>query len=146
MVLSEEHGESSVVVLREEHGERILPIAVGYCEAATIQRLLAERVDGRIALRPLTHELLIRAIGGLRGRIERGIITRLEQETFFAQLILRQDSPPGGTDEPPPSGRADDRSEIALDARPSDVICVCLAAGCRLYALRSLLEQVTDED
>ena len=123
-----ERGEKSVVILREDHGEGLLPIAVGLCEAAAIEKLLEAKTTGRLSLRPFTHELLATVIERLDGSVERGIVTRLEHETFFARLVLR---------------RGDE--EWSVDARPSDVVSVVLASGARLYAGRDLIEQVSGE-
>lgn len=121
-------GEKSVVILREDHGEGLLPIAVGFCEAAAIEKLIEARATGRLSLRPLTHELVNVVIERLSGNVERGVITRLEHETFFARLVLRRDD-----------------AEWSLDARPSDVISVALAGGVPLYAARDLIEQVSGD-
>ena len=127
LVVSEEGGEESLVILKEDHGEALLPIAIGFCEAAAIRQLVEEKLDRGMKLRPLTHELLVRAIESLRARVERGIITRLEHGTFYACLVLRSKE-----------------EEFEVDARPSDVICSTLASGSLLYARRQLLEKVTD--
>lgn len=128
LVVSEEEGERSVVILKEEHGDALLPIAVGFCEVSAIGQLVDEKLDRGMTVRPLTHELLVNTIESLRGRVERGIITRLEQDTFYACLSVR-------------SGAA----EVQLDARPSDVICATLAAGSSLYVLRQLLDAVSGD-
>ncbi len=122
LAVSSREGEDSVVILKESHGESLLPIAVGYCEAMGIDRAVEGRT-GRFPLRPLTHELLVVLTGRLRARIERGIITRLDQGTFFAALVIGH---AGG--------------EEHVDARPSDVIAATLESGSVLYAARSLLE------
>ncbi len=128
LVVSEEGGEESVVILKEEHGETLLPIAIGFCEAAAIRQLIQEKMDRGMTLRPLTHELLVSTIESLRARVERGIITRLDHGTFYACLTVRSEA-----------------GEFNVDARPSDVICSSLAAGCSLYVRRQLLEEVTGE-
>ena len=128
LIVSEETGEKSVVILKEEHGETVLPIGVGFCEVAAISQLIEEKLEGGVTLRPLTHELLVTTIESLRGRVERGIITRLDHDTFFACLSVRSDA-----------------GEVKIDARPSDVICVTLAAGCSLYVLRGLLDTISGD-
>ena len=121
-------GEKSVVILREEHGEGLLPIAIGLCEAAALEKLLEAKATGRLSVRPFTHELLTTVIERLDGNVERGIVTRLEHETFFACLVIR---------------RGDE--EWRVDARPSDVVSAVLASGASLYASRGLIEQVSGE-
>lgn len=121
--------QSPVVVLREENGERILPIWIGSGEASSIQMHLVGVSVGR----PLTHDLLVSAIQGLGAVLRHVSITRVEHNTYFARLELDVE------------GRA-----VSLDARPSDSIAVALRAGAPIYAEDSLLEvaagQVADSD
>ena len=125
IVQSDVAGEKSVVILREDHGEGLLPIAVGSCEAAALEQLLDEKHSGKLAARPLTHELMGNASEALGGRLERGVLTRLVHETFFAQVVMRRGE-----------------EDLRLDARPSDVISLTLVAGSPLYVLRELLDAV----
>ncbi len=143
LVVREDEGEQSLVFLRESHGETFFPLAIGFCEAAALERLLAEERGSAPTVRPLTHELLVRAIEGLRAHVERGIITRLQQETFFAQLVLR---PPDASISDSPNKAPGERLEVYLDARPSDVICASLVARCPLYVHRALLERISGGD
>ncbi len=98
---------------------RALPIWIGHAEATAI--LLA--IQGIEPPRPMTHDLMksaIEAIGFVVSRVE---ITRLDEGTFFAALILR----------------GEDR-EIAIDARPSDSIALALRFGCPVYIAESVFE------
>jgi bifunctional DNase/RNase len=121
--------KTPVVVLREENGERILPIWIGSGEASAIQMHMV----GVSVERPLTHDLLVSTIRELGAVLKRVSITGVEQNTYFARLELS----------------TDDR-ELTLDARPSDSIAVALRIGSPIYADDSLLEviqgQVSDSD
>lgn len=116
--------QSPVVVLREDDGERVLPIWIGAGEASAIHMQLTHMSVSR----PLTHDLLVSAIRGLGARLHRVVITRVEQNTYYARLELDVD------------GRA-----VNLDARPSDSIAVALRTDSPIFAEDSLLDLVTVE-
>ncbi|MDT8342095.1 MAG: bifunctional nuclease family protein [Longimicrobiales bacterium] len=113
-----------VVVLREDAGERALPIWIGAGEASAIHLKLAEVSVGR----PLTHDLLASTIAGLGAVLERVVITRVEQSTYFGRLDLR----------------VEERA-VTLDARPSDCIAVALRTGAPIFASDDLLNLVRIE-
>lgn len=112
-----------VLVLRalEEEPEhaRVLPIWIGQPEATAI--LLA--VEGVELPRPLTHDLLKSAIETLGAVIERIEITRVEDGTFFAALILGVE------------GRT-----LAIDARPSDSIALAVRTGAPVFVADEVME------
>lgn len=121
--------QSPVVVLREENGERALPIWIGAGEASAIHMQMAHLSVGR----PLTHDLLVSAIRGLGAVLHRVVITRVEHNTYFAQLELRVEN-----------------RDVNLDARPSDSIAVALRTGSPIFAEEELLDmvrvEITDAD
>jgi hypothetical protein len=108
----DEQNRQPVVILREDDGHRVVPIWIGQPEAMAI--MLA--VQGTAAPRPLTHDLLMEVIGAAGLSIERVEITRVEDTTFFASLVMR-----------------DDARSIALDARPSDCLALAVRAGCPVF-------------
>jgi bifunctional DNase/RNase len=114
-----------VVILREHDGERVLPIWIGPGEASAIAMHLANLSFAR----PLTHDLLVSVLGRLGGSLERVIITQVVENTYFAELIIRQN---GGV--------------ISVDARPSDSIAVALRVKAKIFADEALLlEKATVE-
>ncbi|HZD03805.1 MAG TPA: bifunctional nuclease family protein [Longimicrobiales bacterium] len=118
-----------VVILQESGGERVLPIWIGPGEASAIAMQLAEMEFSR----PLTHDLLVSVLGGLGGKLQKVVITRVEKSTYYAELIIHH------------------RGEvITVDARPSDSIAVALRLDARIFAEDELLErgaiEVSDED
>lgn len=108
----DEKNQQPVIILREEDGHRVVPIWIGQAEATAI--LLA--VQGINPPRPLTHDLLLGVITALDYIVERVEITRLEEGTFFAALILR----------------GEERT-VAVDARPSDSLALAVRCGCPLF-------------
>jgi bifunctional DNase/RNase len=120
--------EQPVLLLKEEEGLRILPIWIGHPEATAIL-IAIERI---VPPRPMTHDLLLSAITAAGLVLERVEITRLEEGTFFAALVLR----------------GEERT-IALDARPSDSIALAVRAGCPVLVADDVLDQagiVPDEE
>jgi uncharacterized protein len=106
------------------HG-RVLPIWIGQPEATAI--LLA--IEGVELPRPLTHDLLRDVIESLDAYIERIEITRVEEGTFYAALILR----------------AEERS-IAVDARPSDSIALAVRTGAPVFVAADVMESAAVPD
>lgn len=110
--------KTPVVILQEMTGERVLPIWIGQAEASAI----AMEVAGMKFARPLTHDLIVSAIRSLGGTLERVEISRLEENTYYAQLVVRR-----GTE------------RISIDARPSDSIAVALRARAEIWTDPQLL-------
>ncbi|QQE11417.1 bifunctional nuclease family protein [Planctomycetota bacterium] len=121
-ILIQETDDTHIVELREADGDRVMPITIGYYEAAAIER----RLLGNLPPRPLTHELLANSIEELGGTIEKIIISDLQEHTFFANIIVKQGE-----------------KEINLDARPSDAIALGSATNVPLFVEDHVLDQVT---
>ncbi|MFQ6046628.1 MAG: bifunctional nuclease family protein [Gemmatimonadales bacterium] len=108
-----------VVILQEREGERVLPIWIGPSEASAIAMELA----GVKFSRPLTHDLVKQVIVGLGGELKRVLITRVKENTYFAELHLHRND-----------------HVIQIDARPSDSIAVALRLKAPIYTDEALLE------
>lgn len=113
-----------VVILKELDGERVLPIWIGPGEASAIAMQLADMKFSR----PLTHDLLVSVLGGLGGSLQRVIITKVEDNTYYAELVIRQNG-----------------EVISVDARPSDSIAVALRTDAQIFAEDELLERASIE-
>ena len=94
-------GLVAVVTLGVESETDVLPIFVGIEEAASIAR----GVDAADIGRPLTHDLLLDIVEELGGRVDRVIVSGVEEGTYVADLHI--ETPRGGA---------------VVDARPSDSI------------------------
>jgi bifunctional DNase/RNase len=112
--------DTPVVILQELGGARVLPIWIGPSEASAIAMHLADMEFAR----PLTHDLVISVLKGLGGTVQKVIITRMEKNTYYAELILQRNG-----------------EVISLDARPSDSIAVALRVDARIFAREDLLQQ-----
>lgn len=108
-----------VVILQESGGTRVLPIWIGPAEASAI----AMEIAGIKFARPLTHDLLKQVIVGLGGELRKVMITRVQENTYFAELHIY---------------RAED--VIQVDARPSDSIAVALRLKAPIFTSSDLLD------
>lgn len=110
--------KTPVVILQEVEGERMLPIWIGAGEASAIAMELA----GMKFARPLTHDLAASLIRGLGGALQKVVISRVEDNTYFAELVIQR-----GAD------------VFSIDARPSDSIAIALRLQARLFTSDDLL-------
>ncbi len=116
--------KSPVVILKEGDGDRALPIWIGPGEASAIHMQMSNITVGR----PLTHDLLASTIRELGGTLSRVVITRVQQNTYYAELQLTIE------------GRT-----VTVDARPSDSIALALRTGSPIFADADLLDRVRME-
>ncbi|HEU4641655.1 MAG TPA: bifunctional nuclease family protein [Gemmatimonadaceae bacterium] len=116
---------SYVVILQEKDGERLLPIWIGQPEAESIVMEMNKIKPPR----PLTHDLCKRLITGMGGSLRRVQITKVQDNTYFAELHIH---------------RGDD--VVHIDARPSDSIAIALRLSAPIFAQESLLTSFTVEE
>ena len=114
--------KTPVVILQELEGERILPIWIGGGEASAIAMELA----GMKFSRPLTHDLAASLIRAMGGALQRVLITRVQDNTYFAEMVIQR-----GTE------------VFSVDARPSDSIAIALRLQARLFTSDDLLTSST---
>ncbi len=113
-----------MVILQEADGERVLPIVIGPGEAQAI----ATQLENMKFARPLTHDLLVSVLGGLGGSLQRVVISRVEEGTYYAELLIDRNG-----------------EMITVDARPSDSIAVALRTDAQIFAQDDLLENIPIE-
>lgn len=105
-IIIDEKRQDQVIVLKEKHGEKVLPIAIGIAEALAIKM----KISGVAPPRPLTHDLLADVIVSLGARPEKILIDQLTEGTFYAKLVVR----------------AAAGQEVVIDARPSDSVALAV--------------------
>jgi len=111
---------AAVLVLREhEAPNRLLPIAVGNAEAASI----AIAVSGQRLPRPMTHDLMATLVDSLDAHVDAAEVTELRNGSFLATISL---SGPMG--------------ERHLDTRPSDAIALAIRLDAPLFVSERVLE------
>jgi uncharacterized protein len=118
-LILEQQTQQNVIILKEAGGERILPIWIGPGEAHAIRRILSDEPFPR----PLTHDLLVLLVEGLKARVSRVVISDLRGSTFHATVMVRR----GG-------------EMLSLDARPADSIAVALRAKARIFVNEEVLQ------
>jgi bifunctional DNase/RNase len=114
--------KTPVVILQEVDGERVLPIWIGPTEASAIAMELA----GMKFSRPLTHDLAAALVRGLGGSLQRVVITKVQENTYYAELVINR-----GTE------------VFSIDARPSDSIAIALRLKSKLFTNDELLAATT---
>jgi len=117
-ILIAETRDYQLIELKEVDGERRLPIVIGLFEAAAIER----RLKGIDIRRPQTHELLANTIEAMGGELERIVINDLQDDTFYALLVIDM----GGT-------------QIEVDSRPSDAIALGIANDVPIFVEEHVL-------
>ncbi len=117
----DENRSEQVIVLKERDGARLLPVVIGIAEVNSIKL----KLSGIEPPRPLTHDLLLQTIQELGAKLKEIRIDKLENNTFFAKLVLVRNG----------SG------EIKVDARPSDSVALALRAGAPIYVDEQVMDQ-----
>src|SRR3954470_23629295 len=117
--------QSYVVILQEKGGERLLPIWIGQPEAESI----VMQMHNIKRVRPLTHDLCKSIIVGLGGALQKVHITRVEKNTYYAELHIARNG-----------------DVVQVDARPSDSIAIALRLAAPIFASETLLTDVQVEE
>lgn len=112
-------GPVPVVLIGVDDEEQVLPIFIGFDEAVSIAR----GMDARDIGRPLTHDLLLDVVEELGGRVDKIVVSGLEEGTFIADLHL--DTP---------------RSGAVIDARPSDSLALAARTDADIAVEESVFE------
>ena len=109
-----------VVILKEKDADRYLPIWIGPAEADSI----AVRLQEVSVARPLTHDLLRSVIDTLGATVDYVIVSDLNNDTFYARIMLQVDG-----------------NSREIDSRPSDAIALAVRAQVPIFADESVLER-----
>lgn len=118
-----------VVILREVDGDRHLPIWIGPFEAEAIAMVL----QGVGSARPLPYDLLTAVVSELGASVMSIIVNDLNQDVFYARIILDHAG-----------------SEVPIDSRPSDAIALAVRAKIPILVDESVMDRagirLGDED
>lgn len=109
-----------IVILRDEIGERTLPIWVGPVEANAI----AMQVENVEPPRPMTHDLIRNVLTDLGASLTRVVISDLREGTFFAYLQLDRDG-----------------DVLFVDARPSDALALSLRSRAPVFVESRVMDR-----
>jgi len=126
-LLLNEEDRNFVLVLKPEQtnttpnaadARRVLPLVIGLEEGRSIG--VAFHKIG--TPRPLTHDLMKSIVEEYGGAVTSVVITKMERETFFAELRLKR------------AGR-----EFTIDCRPSDAIGLAIRVSAPVFVRREVM-------
>lgn len=109
-----------MILLKEKDGERKFPIIISIFEAIAIDRA----INNRPVIRPMTHDLIANILSSLEAELERITITKIENNTFYAELRIT----------------IGDETKI-IDARPSDSIAISVRLNTPIYVNESVFNE-----
>ena len=111
-----------IVLLREDEGQRYLPIFIGPPEATAIVYAL----QGMETPRPMTHDLFKTVLDDMSMRLQQVVITELHDGTFYAEIELDRDG-----------------AKSRISSRPSDAIALAVRYGgsIPIFADEAVLEE-----
>ncbi len=83
---------------------------------------IQQGLEGRLGYRPLTHDIVWDIVDGFDIKLSSVRIVRMQDSTYFAQLILTRGN-----------------LLLTLDSRPSDAIAVAVRTGSPIYVKNDLM-------
>jgi bifunctional DNase/RNase len=109
--------QQPIVLLKEAHGDRYLPIWIGAVEATAI----AFAQQGVVPPRPLTHDLLQDVLVAVGARLSAVHILELRDGVFYADLVFGDG--------------------VRVSARPSDAIALAIRANVQIFGEEELMDE-----
>lgn len=109
-----------ILLLKEENGNRYLPIWIGPYEASAI----ALELSNIKTPRPMTHDLIMNIINNLKISIDNIEITDIKDNTFYATINLKNT----------------DSKVVKIDSRPSDAIATAVRSKCDIFVKEHVLK------
>ena len=125
-IVIDEKRHDQLIVLKEKNGARVLPIVIGLSEVLAIR----SKISGSKTPRPLTHDLLFEVIASLNARVDRIVIDKLEDNIFFAKLVLVSES----------------GNSSSIDARPSDSIAIAVRARAPIFVDEAIVAKTEQQN
>ena len=89
-------------------------------------------LSGQTPPRPLTHDLFMLTLSAFGAKVSRAVIVRMEDEIYYARLILEAEN------------EIMERKIIELDARPSDCLALVVRCDAPFYVVRDLWDTLED--
>lgn len=110
------------------NGEKVI---VFYIDPA-IGAAINVAMTGEGTPRPLTHDLFRQALEAFGAKLTRVIIVRVEDDIYFARLILEAEN------------EVMERKIVELDARPSDCLALAVRTDAPMFVVRSVWDELQD--
>lgn len=120
LATNESQSNNFVVILKEEEGNRRLPVVIGGFEAQAIA-IAIEKIKPN---RPLTHDLFKNVLIELNVKLKEVIISDLKTGVFYAKLVCIKE----------------DGTQLEIDSRTSDAIALAVRFSCPIYAYDFILQ------
>lgn len=117
---SQTPNDAYVLILKERHGNRIIPVIIGLSEAKTIVLILT-KVTSR---RPTTHELFKNLTEQCGFTVSRINIEQFLDGIYYSKIILTKDD-----------------TQLELDSRTSDAVSIALLFDAAIYMEQSVLDK-----
>jgi bifunctional DNase/RNase len=89
-------------------------------------------LSSQLPARPLTHDLFLLSLEAFGAKISRAVIVRMEQEIYYARLIVEAEN------------EIMERKIVELDARPSDCLALVVRCGAPFYVVKELWDRLED--
>jgi uncharacterized protein len=109
---------SPIILLKDASDRRALPIYIGQDQAKAIINALEKQAPPR----PFTHDLIVNLLESCRVKIDRILINALQDNTFYAVIVIEQD---GVFKE--------------IDARPSDAIALAVRSKAPIWVMEEVI-------
>ena len=119
-LLIDPFNNAPVILLKDLHSNKAMPIWIGESEAMSIALGLQQNSFPR----PLSHDLMKEIIESLQGKVEKVVISNLEEGTYYATIFLRRS----------------DGEVVEVDARPSDSLALALRVGSPIFIAEDVFE------
>lgn len=121
-VLFDELTQMGIILLEEiteAENRRVLPIWIGMFEAQAIMF----KLQNLFFPRPLTHDLLKNCIEQLSGKIEQVVITKIKENTYYAEIHILQND-----------------KKVIIDSRPSDAVALAVRCDVPIYVEEEVMQ------
>jgi bifunctional DNase/RNase len=109
-------------------GQKVIVFYIDMAIGASINAVLA----GQKPPRPLTHDLFVSTLEGFGAKVARSVIVAMEQDVYYARLILEAEN------------EVMERKIVEIDARPSDCVALAVRTESPIYVVREVWEKLDD--
>ena len=89
-------------------------------------------LSGQIPIRPLSHDLYLLTLQAFGAKVARAVIVRMEQDIYYARLILEAEN------------EVMERKIVEIDARPSDCLAIIVRCDAPFYVVKNLWDTLGD--
>lgn len=110
------------------NGEKSIVFYIEPAIGASINDALSDRVPPR----PLTHDLFNDALKAFGAVIQRVVIVKVENDVFYARLVIQADN------------ELNEKMIVELDARPSDSMALAVRQHAPIFVVKDVWDDLKD--